>query len=130
MVSGKGYKGGPVGSVVKLATTPFPLQTISKSEQNAAGNESFMGASLPGVERTGGWRDYRNLSRTTNCHQEGGVPCNLEARFFFYSVPSFFKPYTDPQIVSFSKVFPFVSSKGNKTAWHSYDRRRCLDVRA
>ena len=90
MVSGKGYKGGPVGSVVKPATTPFPLQTISKSEQNAAGNESFMGASLPGVERTGGWRDYPNLSRTTNCHQEDGVPFNLEARFFFLQCSKFF----------------------------------------
>ena len=90
MVSRKGYKGGPVGSVVKLAITPFPLQTISKSEQNAAGNECFMGASLPGVERTGGWTDYPNLSRTTNCHQEGGVPCNLEARFFFFTVSQVF----------------------------------------
>ena len=31
MVSGKGYKGGPLGSVVKLANTPSPLQTISKN---------------------------------------------------------------------------------------------------
>ena len=51
MVSGKGYKGGPVGSVVKLATSPSPPQTISKTEQNAAENEAFMGATLPGPKR-------------------------------------------------------------------------------
>ena len=65
---GGGYKRGLGGSEVKLATTPSLTQTISKNEQNTAGNESFMGAALPGVERTGGWRNDPNLSGTTNFH--------------------------------------------------------------
>ena len=40
-----------MGSILKLATSPSPPQTISKTEQNAAENEAFMGATLPGAER-------------------------------------------------------------------------------
>ena len=52
-----------MGSVLKLANPPSPTQTISKTEQNVAENESLIGAALPE-----GWKDEPNLSRTTNCH--------------------------------------------------------------
>ena len=69
MVSGKGYKGSRSrGISTKTSDHPSLTQTLSKNEQNTAGNESFMGATLPGVERTGGWRGDPNFSRTTNCH--------------------------------------------------------------
>ena len=44
-----------MGSVLKLATSPSLSQTISKTEQNAAENEAFMGATLSG----GGEEDER-----------------------------------------------------------------------
>ena len=55
MVLGKGYKGGRsrgVSTKTSDPPPPSPPQTISKTEQNAAENESFMGPTLPG-----GWKD-------------------------------------------------------------------------
>ena len=54
MVSGKGYKGGRSRGISTKTSDPppSPPQTISKTEQNAAENESFMGPTLPG-----GWKD-------------------------------------------------------------------------
>ena len=48
MVSGKGYKGGRSRGISTKTSDPLPPP---HPKQNAAENESFMGATLPGAER-------------------------------------------------------------------------------
>ena len=97
MVSGKGYKGSPMWSVVKLATSPSPPQTILKTEQNAAGNEASMGATLTGAERRmEGWTQFKpnvKLSLRAESHATWKLR-------FFYSVPS------SLNLILIHKLFP------------------------
>lgn len=135
MVSGKAYKGGPMWSVLKVATTPSPPQTKSrKLSKNAAENEAFIGATLPGAKRRmEGWTQFEP-NDILSLRAEY-IPRNLDASVFL-QCSMFFAPYTDQQIVSLCDKnflsFRFDSSKSNHTAWH-WRRRRlkstCLILR-
>ena len=89
-----------MGSVLKLATSPSPPQTISKTEQNAVENEAFMGATLPEAEKKmEGWTQFKPNDKLSLRAEY--IPCNLDASAVL-QCSMFFEPYTDPQIVTLS----------------------------
>ena len=121
MVSGKAYKGGPMWSVLKVATSPPHLKQYRKLSKNAAENEAFIGATLPGAKRRmEGWTQFEPNDKLSLRAEY--IPCNLDTSVFL-QCSMFFKPYTDPQIVSLSDKnflsFPI---------WFLQKQSRCLEL--
>jgi len=69
-----------VRSVLKLATSPSLPQTISKTEQNAAENEAFMGATL-----SGGAEEKKKKKKKKKKKQKKKIKISVPVFFFFFA---------------------------------------------